>query len=166
MIILDNDLLNKYKQEMLSMYRPTKATPTASESPSQPSSTPTGKLLGIVTTVRELYPVENAKVTVFTGAYNNMQVIDSATTDQSGRTKFFILPTPQKSLSLEQSNTILPYATYNMMVEADGYIKNVHLNIPVFASVTSLQQSNLILEETAGQNKGPQIFDESQKYDL
>ena len=78
----------------------------------------------------------------------------------------FTLPTPAKALSLEEDNQIIPYSSYNMSVEADGYIKNIHLNIPVFSGVTSLQQSNLILEETAGQDKGPQIFDESNNYDL
>jgi hypothetical protein len=53
-----------------------------------------------------------------------------------------------------------------MLIEADGYIKNIHLNIPVFSNVTSLQQSNLILEETAGEDKGPKVFDEAQKYNL
>lgn len=125
-----------------------------------------GSLIGIVTAIRSLYPVSNAKVTVFTGDYSNMQVIDSDMTNESGRTKTFTLPTPERSLSLNQDSTAIPYSSYNMAVEADGYIKNIHLNIPIFSGITSLQQSNLILEETASQDKSPQIFDESQKYDL
>lgn len=172
---MDNDLLNKYKQEMLKMYHSVnnepdapipKATSEAQPIATLPQTAATGNLLGIVTSIRGLYPVKNAKVTVFTGSYDNMTVIDTDLTDQSGRTKFFVLPTPEKSISLNQGSTISPYANYNMLVEADGYIKNIHLNIPVFSTVTSLQQSNLLLEETAGENKGPQIFDEAQKYDL
>ena len=173
---MDNDLLNKYKQEMLKMYRsvnsatpePVRTTaPTPPENTTPPpQNTVTGNLIGIVTSIRGLYPVKNAKVSIFTGEYENMSVIDTDLTDQSGRTKIFVLPTPERSISLEKENASLPYATYNMVIEADGYIKNIHLNIPVFGGVTSLQQSNLLLEETAGEDKSPQIFDEAQKYDL
>lgn len=132
-----------------------------------PQNTTTGSLIGIVTAIRSLYPISNAKVTVFKGDYNgDMQIIDSDLTDNSGRTKTFNLPTPELALSLDETNTQIPYSLYNMLIEADGYIKNIHLNIPVFSNVTSLQQSNLILEETAGQDKGPKVFDEAQKYNL
>jgi len=170
---LDKNLIEKYKSEMLKMYRtktnaiPAQAPqPEIPKTPPQPQDAATGNLIGIATAVRALYPVKNARVTVFTGDYSNMNIIDTALTNESGRTKTFILPTPQKSLSLDETNTALPYALYNMLVEADGYIKNIHLNIPVFSTITSLQQSNLLLEETAGTDKSPQVFDESQKYDL
>lgn len=174
---MDNNMIERYKKQMLEMYSssqrvlPTQTNENPIPQPQTPSNTTapdtsTGNLIGIVTAVRALYPVKNAKVTVFTGEYDNMNVIDTDLTDQSGRTKTFILPTPEKALSLEETNTVLPYALYNMLIEADGYIKNIHLNIPVFSTVTSLQQSNLLLEETAGADKGPQIFDEAQKYDL
>ena len=55
---------------------------------------------------------------------------------------------------------------YGMMVQADGYIDNVHLNIPVFSGVTSIQGSDMMLVETAGIDKGPQIFDELQQFTL
>lgn len=174
---MDKNLIEKYKNEMRQMYKsanapirsavievPTPAPQT--ETPTPPESSTTGGLLGIVTAIRSLYPVKNAKVTIFTGTYPDMQVVDSDFTDESGRTKIFVLETPEKALSLEEDNQIIPYSSYNMAVEADGYIKNIHLNIPVFSGVTSLQQSNLILEETAGQDKGPQIFDEANRYDL
>lgn len=171
---MDKNLLEQYKAQMLQMYNSVKETPPAaipviepSPMPTPPQNTTTGALIGIVTTIKGLYPVNNAKVTIFTGNYNgNMQVIDSDLTDNSGRTKTFYLPTPERSLSLDETNTALPYSLYNMLIEADGYIKNIHLNIPVFSNVTSLQQSNLILEETAGIDKSPQIFDEAQKYNL
>ena len=151
---------------MLKMYNSANK-PTVLPTVTPPQNTESsGGLIGIVTTIRSLYPVKNAKVTIFTGDYPNMNIIDTDLTDQSGRTKVFTLPTPEKSLSLQEDNTLLPYAVYNMLIEADGYIKNIHLNIPVFSDVTSLQQSNLLLEETAGQDKGPFIFDEAQKYDL
>lgn len=180
---LDKNLFESYKAKMLDMYNSVKENipvvapigePPLSEpqaapvpKPTLPQNTTTGNLIGIVTAIRGLYPINNAKVTIFTGNYNgNMQIIDSDLTDNSGRTKTFNLPTPELALSLDENNTVLPYSIYNMLIEADGYIKNIHLNIPVFSNVTSLQQSNLILEETAGEDKGPKVFDEAQKYNL
>lgn len=125
-----------------------------------------GRLVAVVSTIRGLYPVPNAKVTVFTGDYQNMDILDTAVTDQSGKSKAFLLPTPDKNLSLASGETALPYASYNMLVEADGYLDNIHINIPVFSGVTSLQRSNMMLRETAGADKNPQIFDESSNYDL
>jgi hypothetical protein len=110
--------------------------------------------------------VPNAKVTIFTGNYNDMQIIDTAYTDQSGRTKPFILETPDKQLSLDQNNQTTPYSSYNLEVKAEGYIDNIHMNIPVFSGVTSIQRSQMILLETAGEDKSPRIYDESQRFNL
>lgn len=166
---MDKSLIEKYKLEMLNMYKKTKTAPTNSplaitQAKNPPDST--GKLIAIITSLREIYPVEKAKVTVFTGNYENMQIIDTAYTDQSGRTRPFVLETPNKQLSLESENQLPTYATYNLEVQAEGYIDNVHLNIPVFSGVTSLQSSNLMLLETAGVDKGPQFFDESARFNL
>lgn len=164
---MDKNIIEQYKQEMLKMYSKTKAVPTVAEiSPQQPKDTSQGELIGLVTTIRSLYPVSGAKVTVFTGNPNEMTVIDSDFTDTSGRTKSFVLPTPDKNLSQFSGVSEKPYASYNMLVQADGYVDNIHLNIPVFSGITSLQSSNLMLAETAGVNKGPQIFDESQQFNL
>ena len=176
---MERELIEKYKNEMLRMYASANNQNMASqtqnqqETPSQPlenrpqnTEQTQGNLLAVVTTIRTLYPVPNAKVTVFSGDYRDMNVIDTSFTDQSGRTKDFSLPTPEKQLSLESANTVIPYAVYNLLVEADGYVDNIHLNVPVFSGVTSIQSSNLMLKETAGVNMDVQIFDESQKYDL
>lgn len=192
---MDESLIEQYKQEMLRMYRGRGATvnsvpvsqavsqmrETLPQAPlvteenvnAEPSIPPdanqgsdTGRLIAIVTTVRSLYPVPNARVTVFTGALDNMEVLATDFTDESGRTDVFLLGTPSKALSLDSANQTRPYALYNMMVEADGYVTNIHLNIPVFSGVTSLQGSNMMLLETAGADKGPRIFDELQNYTL
>ncbi len=178
---MDKSLIESYKQEMLKMYSSrAKAVNTVVQNEKVPSivqpnpqpvnnsdnSSSTGTLQGIATSVRGLYFVPNAKVTVFSGTPENMQVIDTSVTDQNGRTKEFVLPTPPKFESLNSSNQEIPYALYNMMFEADGYLTNIHLNVPVFPSVTSRQTSNLLLLETAGVNKGPRIFDELQSYNL
>ena len=98
--------------------------------------------------------------------YQNMNIIDQKITDQSGKTETFFLETPARALSLSAGAESEPFARYNMMVEAEGYVSNIHLNIPVFSGVTSLQRSDMMLLETAGENKGPKIFDEAQRYGL
>ena len=165
---MDKSLIEKYKLEMLNMYKK-KSAPTVLPTVAPQEEPPTdssGQLIAIVTSLRGIYPVENAKVTVFTGNYGNMQVVDTAYTDESGRTRPFVLETPNKQISLESDNKGIAYATYNLEVKAEGYVDNVHINIPVFSGVTSLQTSNLMLLETAGVDKGPQIFDESARFDL
>lgn len=169
---MDKNLIERYKTEMLNMYKRVK--PVNASIPGVNTDVPernemsqtSGGLIAIVTTLRTLYPVKNAKVTVYTGEGDKTEVIDTDFTDESGRTKEFILPAPERALSMDSENTEIPYAKYNISVTAEGYRDNIHINIPVFSGVTSLQRSNMMLLETAGLNKGPQVFDESQKFDL
>ncbi len=178
---MEKSLIERYKAQMLEMYGKKPRTVNVQNTANMPDThierqesslttvddnTATGNLLGVVTSVRSLYFVPGARVTVFTGTPQNMQIIDTDTTNENGRTKAFALPTPKRGLSMDSANTETPYALYNMMVEADGYITNIHLNIPVFPSITSIQPSNLLLLETAGVDKGPRIFDEKQNYNL
>ncbi len=177
---MDKSLIEKYKSEMINMYRTAKpafaekravavvAEPTSEAEPRPETATnsDSGGLIVAVTTVRSLYPLENATVTVFSGEYPEMQVIARDSTDQSGKTKEFVLSTPNKNLSLNSQNTLPPYATYGIEVKAEGYVDTVYLNVPVFSGVTSIQRVNMTLLETAGKDKGPYIFNESQQYNL
>lgn len=126
----------------------------------------TGSIIAIVTTIRDIYPIENAKVTIFKGDIDNKEIVEVVYTDESGRTRQINLKTPSKSLSEKPGAEGAVYSVYNMLVSADGYVDNIHLNIPVFSGVTSLQKANLISLATAGENAKPQIFDESENYDL
>ncbi len=177
---MDESVIEKYKAEMLGMYRSSKNSgeypsyvshDTAIAAVSQNTDTytapdSTGKLIVIVTTIRSLYPLENAEVSVFSGDYQNRQIIARDFTDQSGRTEPFILETPGKSLSLDSDNTKLPYAVYGIEIKAEGYVDMVFLNVPVFSGVTSLQKANMTLIETAGKDKGPIFIDSAQQYNL
>lgn len=177
---MDKNLIEKYRSDMLKMYSTAKAIPTNApvnvtlqpnssfpkpETETSPN-TDTGKLIAVVTTLRSLYPLNNAIVRIFTGDFENMQIVAEGKTDQSGKTEEFILKAPSKALSLNSKNEEIPYALYNMQVSAEGYLDNIHLNIPVFSGITSIQSSNMMLLETAGKDKGPQIFDEAQNYGL
>ncbi len=162
---MNKSLIENYKSQMMQMYK-TKFKPTVAEVTPSPTSKSTGKLLGVATQIKGLYFIPNTKVTIFTGSPDNMQIIATDFTDQNGKTKEFILPTPPVNLSEDKDNTAQPYALYNMMFESDGFLTNIHLNIPVFEGVTSRQTSNLLLLETAGVDKGPRIFDEMPNYNL
>lgn len=130
------------------------------------ASDPKGRLVTMVTAVANIYPIEGATVTVFTGPYENMTALDSDITDASGKTKVFELSAPPRSLSMDATPTESPFTLYNLMVEADGYTTNVHLNIPIFRGVTSLQRSNLLPLSASAGNKGPIIYDESTGFGL
>ena len=157
---MDKSLFEKYKKEMLETYQK-RSIKTNSQ-----YVTSTGSIIAIVTSFKELYPIENARVKIFTGSKDNMEVLKDVYTDASGRTAKLDLITPPKSLSLNSQSTESVYSNYNMLVTADGYLDNIHLNIPVFSGVTSLQRVNLTPLSIAGENNGPQIFDESENYDL
>ena len=98
---MEKDLIEKYKNEMLKMYNSVKkevpvinreeptAIPVVAEE--TPQTDGTGNLLGVVTSFDKLYPVNNAKVTIFTGEFENMNIIDTDFTDQNGKTKIFVV---------------------------------------------------------------------------
>ncbi len=175
---MDKSLIDKYKSEMMDMYLSSRNTPKVSNTipptnadEANTDSSPvladnTGKLIVTVSTVRSLYPVENARVTVFSGNPENKQTLDYDFTDQSGRTKAFVLVTPSKNLSYNSENYELPYEVYGIEITAEGYIDTVYLNVPIFSGTTSIQQVNMMLLETEGANKGPIIYDTAQQYTL
>ena len=129
---MDKSLIEKYKDEMMGMYFSSRKTSQRKDSISQKEikmtmaemspaeADNTGKLIVTVTTVRSLYPVENAKVTVFSGDIENKNPIETDFTDQSGRTKAFVLETPPKNISLDSLNTKLPYELYGIEISAEG----------------------------------------------
>lgn len=156
---------NSTGQSTLPASPPSQPPPQTAAPPRGDTLTDTGRLIAIVTTLRGLYPVPGARVTVFTGKPEQMNIIDSAVTDQSGRSKTFELPAPPRGISLDSESTELPYSLYNLMVEADGYADNIHLNIPIFRGVTSLQKSDMMLLSVAD-GQGPFVYDEAMRYTL
>lgn len=166
--MMDRKLIEKYEREMMEMYASVHPTvPAVSQAVEEmDDASSTGGLIVSVTTARGLYPVMGAVVTVFSGEGEQMQTIDSDKSDESGRTKLFILSTPSKSLSESAGATERPYAVYNVSVEADGYVKQEFMNVPVFSGVTSLQNADLLSMSAAGDNTATRVFDEGRAYEL
>lgn len=166
---MDKSLFKKYIDEMKQMQKKAVLpTPSpdfvsnaerddASELPA-PKSIPTvvtpelpstdmqgqGFLIVDVTSVRELYPVRNAKITVFTGDSDNRTVFAEGLTDVSGKAGPFVLSAPSIEYSEEANSEILPFAYYNLLTEADGFVDTIHLGIQIFDKVTSIQKVNLL----------------------
>ena len=103
-----------------------------------------GFLLVDVTSVRELYPLQGAKITVFTGDADNRTVFAEGVTDISGKAGPFALSAPAIKYSEEANSEILPFAYYNILTEADGFVDTIHLGVQIFDKVTSIQKVNLL----------------------
>lgn len=172
-----------YANELLQMYRanaPQQETAlplavTANTVPltdSLPDNEPpfedgTGGMQINVTTLRGLYPVKNALVTIFTGNGDNMTVIETDITDESGKSGVFNLKTPPVAESQQAENGgLIPYANYNISVRSDGYVEQIAMNVPVFSGVISVQGIDLIPISAAGGHTNPQVIQEGNNYDL
>lgn len=155
---MDNEIIEKYKKAMLQMY--------GERERAEVQSGETGLLSAAVTAVAGIYPVSGARVTVFTGSPENMTVLESDTTDNSGKTKQFRLTAPARELSMNAGATAAPYTLYNLLVSADGFLDNIHLNIPIFSGITSVQKSDLLPKSVAGGRTEPIIFNEYSSFEL
>lgn len=175
---MDKSLIEKYKNEMIMLNKKAILQTAAANNPQQgyyeegkpdirdDASDENGRLIAMITYTDRIYPVKNAEVTVFTGSPEDMQIVGTAVTDESGKTEKIELSAPPRSLSQQSGSAALPYALYNMMVKADGFLDNIHLNIPVFRGVTSVQRSDLTPVSIAGGRTAPIIFNEFSSYEL
>lgn len=151
----------EYARELMSFY--SRAKPVVQE---EILPVNTGGILVITTTLRGLYPVEGALVTVFTGEGNEKVVMQTSVTDESGKSDVIRLTTPPKYLSESAGSVELPYAEYNISVVADGYIEQTMLAVPVFPGIISTQKADLVPISAANKNKGPTIIREGNGFDL
>lgn len=166
-----NELLRMYRENAvaLSEVEESVALPTVQQVPLEPLlfEDGTGGLQLNVTTLGRLYPVKNALITVFTGEPNNMTLVETDITDESGKTDVFNLKTPPAAESQQAENGgALPYARYNVSVQSDGYVEQIAMNVPVFSGVVSVQGIDLLPIAAAGQNTSPQIIQEGNNYNL
>lgn len=195
---MDKDLINKYRNEMLKMYRgsnPAKQTAAQPYTPGsgntqpqpdtkqqfsgqqgfyapgapyekQDASDSSGRLSVMVSAANGILPVPGARVTVFTGTYEQPEIIATDITDESGKTKVFELYAPPRSLSMTSGQTEQPYTLYSVLVEADGFASNLHLNVPVFMGVTSMQKAAMTPKAALGNSAGPIVYNVLSKYPL
>ena len=160
---MDKELIERYKAEMLRTYNSRTLPDTAEQN--DVNYDDTGHLLVSVTTLKGFYPLPRATVKVFTGSVEDMTVIDTDITDESGQTKLFSLPAPSRELSQSTGATEAVYTSYNVLVEADGYVDEINLNLPIFRGVTSLQNVDMILRSVSN-NQNTIINDQNENYNL
>ncbi len=165
---MDQSVMDRYIDEMQKMYKIAKAKDpnyvTAATTPALPG---TGYLVMQVTTMRSTYPVQGAKVTVYQGDYADGNIVAQETTDENGKTKPIPLATPAKGLSEQpEDESTQVYSSYNVLVDADGYVKTINKNLPVFDGVTSLQAVDLLPVSAAGGNTETRVTDEYRDYSL
>lgn len=104
-----------------------------------------------VKTANGALPVENAQVTIYNSARDtekdpsslSSDVIYNLTTDRSGKTQKVALKTKNAELSQSPDEKI-PFMSYNISVNADGFYDNSYLNVPIFQGITSIQEVLLI----------------------
>ena len=106
-----------------------------------------GYLIVRATTARGAIPLEGAQVTV----HNRLPEFEEgrgdatggAVTDRSGNTERIPLPAPPRAASESPGNG-KPYATYDLEVFRDGYYQHRYYGIPIFDTITAVQQADLI----------------------
>ena len=111
----------------------------------------TGYLRIAVSTAEEALPLPDARVTV-TGEGGEEWVLF---TDESGLTALLSLPAPPVSSS-QSALSADPFATYRVVVEKEGFYRQVTERVPIFSGVTARQAITLIgLAEFIGEDFAP-----------
>ena len=106
--------------------------------------TGTGYLVVRVTTASEAIPLEGATVTVYGNQPDFSSVIARLQTGNDGLTPKIALVTPPRSLSEEPNSVRIPYATYNITVDKEGYSPTEMYGVPIFDGITSVQPADMI----------------------
>ncbi len=93
---------------------------------------------------QEALPVTSAKIKI--RDYETKEIIfeTNSGVDESGRSEVIELDAPDKNLSLEPMNkTYIPYARYDVLINAEGY-NNVQIEgVSIFDDTTSIQNVSL-----------------------
>lgn len=96
-----------------------------------------------VSTARGAIPLQGAKVAVRGTKADESGIIALLTTDRGGLTPTIALPAPAKAES-ESPGNVRPYSEYNLEVTLDGYQSQYYYNLPIFATITSVQSADLV----------------------
>ena len=103
-----------------------------------------GTLTVRVFTAGGALPVEGARIKL-TGALEENRFYETdLITDIDGLTARVVLPTPNRSYSLSPGAPEMPYATYDMVINAGGYYTKRLYGIATFSGVDSVQPISMI----------------------
>ena len=111
--------------------------------------TNTGYIRVLATTADQALPVPGAHIRIETTDGTVLYDRENAT-DESGQSADFAVPAPDRCMSLEESNDIPPYSTFNLQIERGGFRLVNILGLQVFDGEVSIEEIQLIpLEERA-----------------
>ena len=89
-------------------------------------------------------PITQATATVTHNQSGNVVFVGVLSVDANGQSDPIEVETPPKALSLDPNNTQTPYGSYNMTVEATGYLTAIINGIQVFEDITSWQDVSML----------------------
>lgn len=103
---------------------------------------------GLKVTVNDLLsrPIKNATINIYENSDSGTPVY-TLTTNVDGQTEPVALDAPNRALSMSPG-VIIPYAQYNIVVTADGYLPVTINGINIFCEILSLQ--NVVLADIEG----------------
>jgi hypothetical protein len=123
-----------------------------------------GYLIVRVSTALGAIPVSGATVAVRSGTANDNNdkgaVVQILRSDRDGNTPRIALPTPPRQNST-QPGSMVPYASYQIDVAADGYYRQYFSSVPIYDGVTSIQPAALI---PLADNPGLDVITETDRY--
>ncbi len=102
------------------------------------NNTKTGKLRVQAYASQQVFPIQNAKVTVDKEFVNGRHRFNESYTDIDGVAQNISLPAKDKSLSLTAGGEI-PYTTYTVTVTHPQFETLVFERVPIFDSIESMQ---------------------------
>lgn len=106
----------------------------------------------------QVFPIQNAKVSVEKEFDDGTHIFAEEYTDIDGVAENITLPTKSKELSLTPDSPI-PYATYTVKVSHPQFESITFSNVPIFEGIESLQPVAMLpLNST---NQSTQIFEEN-----
>ncbi len=101
--------------------------------------TDTGTLTVRLISARGTIPVVGATVTVFRREADGNRLIYMGETDENGNSPEWSLPTVDRRISLEPSET-LPYVTYAVQSNAAGFASFLNEGVSIFGGVKTVQR--------------------------
>ena len=106
-------------------------------------NTKKGKLRVQAYASQQVFPIQNAKVTVEKDFQNGKYLFDESYTDIDGVVQNIVLPAKDKRLSLTASGEI-PYTIYTVTVSHPQFETLVFDRVPIFDSIESMQPAAMV----------------------
>ena len=109
-----------------------------------PETIETGFMQIRATALQQSVPISGAKIVISKPVGEEASVMWSDTTDESGKSSVVELPAPSRELSEKPNGNAVPYAVYNVRVDAQGFYTVYNINAQVFPGQLSIVAVDMI----------------------